>query len=50
MALGAQAKDVLKLIIGNGMALALIGVASGFGRRVGADASDGRNLVWSYHN
>jgi putative ABC transport system permease protein len=29
MALGAQANDVLKLIIGNGMALALIGVAAG---------------------
>jgi putative ABC transport system permease protein len=29
MALGAQAKDVLKLIIGNGMILALIGVATG---------------------
>ena len=29
MALGAQATDVLKLIIGNGMALALIGVAVG---------------------
>jgi putative ABC transport system permease protein len=29
MALGAQAKDVLKLIIGNGMLLALIGVALG---------------------
>ena len=29
MALGAQAKDVLKLIIGNGMVLALIGVATG---------------------
>jgi putative ABC transport system permease protein len=29
MALGAQASDVLKLIIGNGMALALIGVAVG---------------------
>jgi putative ABC transport system permease protein len=29
MALGAQAKDVLKLIIGNGMLLALIGVAAG---------------------
>jgi putative ABC transport system permease protein len=29
MALGAQAKDVLKLIIGNGMILALIGVALG---------------------
>lgn len=29
MALGAQAKDVLKLIIGNGMILALIGVAMG---------------------
>jgi putative ABC transport system permease protein len=29
MALGAQAKDVLKLIIGNGMFLALIGVAMG---------------------
>ena len=29
MALGAQARDVLKLIIGNGMALALIGVAVG---------------------
>ena len=29
MALGAQASDVLKLIIGNGMALALIGVAAG---------------------
>ena len=29
MALGAQASDVLKLIIGNGMALALIGVATG---------------------
>ena len=29
MALGAQAKDVLKLMIGNGMALALIGVALG---------------------
>ena len=29
MALGAQAKDVLKLMIGNGMVLALIGVALG---------------------
>jgi putative ABC transport system permease protein len=29
MALGAQASDVLKLIIGNGMALTLIGVAAG---------------------
>src|SRR6266404_1229940 len=29
MALGAQANDVLKLIIGNGMALALIGVIAG---------------------
>jgi len=29
MALGAQASDVLKLILGNGMALALIGVAAG---------------------
>jgi putative ABC transport system permease protein len=29
MALGAKASDVLKLIIGNGMALALIGVAAG---------------------
>jgi putative ABC transport system permease protein len=29
MALGAQASDVLKLIIGNGMSLALIGVAAG---------------------
>jgi putative ABC transport system permease protein len=29
MALGAQARDVLKLIIGNGMVLALIGVAAG---------------------
>jgi len=29
MALGAQASDVLKLIIGNGMTLALIGVAAG---------------------
>jgi putative ABC transport system permease protein len=29
MALGAQGKDVLKLIIGNGMSLALIGVALG---------------------
>jgi putative ABC transport system permease protein len=29
MALGAQAKDILKLIIGNGMILALMGVAAG---------------------
>ena len=29
MALGAQASDVLKLIIGNGMVLAMIGVAAG---------------------
>jgi len=29
MALGAQGKDVLRLIIGNGMSLALIGVALG---------------------
>jgi putative ABC transport system permease protein len=29
MALGAQASDVLKLIIGNGMVLALIGVTAG---------------------
>jgi len=29
MALGAQTRDVLKLIIGNGMALTLIGVAAG---------------------
>lgn len=29
MALGAQASDVLKLLIGSGMALALIGVAAG---------------------
>lgn len=31
MALGAQARDVLKLIMGNGMLLALIGVALGLG-------------------
>jgi putative ABC transport system permease protein len=29
MALGAQSRDVLKLIIGNGMALTFIGVAAG---------------------
>jgi putative ABC transport system permease protein len=29
MALGAQTRDILKLIIGNGMALALIGVSAG---------------------
>jgi putative ABC transport system permease protein len=31
MALGAQARDVLKLIMGNGMLLAMIGVALGLG-------------------
>jgi len=31
MALGAQARDVLKLIMGNGMLLAVIGVALGLG-------------------
>jgi putative ABC transport system permease protein len=56
MALGAQAGDILKLIIGNGMALALIGVVAGLagafvvtrlmaGFLFGVSATDGLTFV-----
>jgi len=45
MALGAQTGDVLKLVVGQGMSTALIGVAVGHRGSVRVDAIDGEFVV-----
>ncbi len=46
MALGARRFDVLKLVVRQGMALVVVGVAVGAGGRIRADARDVDVVVW----